>query len=162
MRNRLMAVVESKRKRADELVFDIGDTVRVTMRIVEGSRERLQKFEGTVIARRGQGLDETFVVRRLVGDQGVERTFPLHSPNVVAIEAIRHGRVRRCKLYFLRDKIGKARKLPERRISAEAKKQAAAARDEKARKQMEASETIAASRAERREPADAELTAGAT
>ena len=80
MRNPLLDVVENKYKRQNDLDFEIGDTVVVTIRIIEGEKERLQDYEGTVIARRGQGLDEMFTVRRIVADQGVERTFPIHSP----------------------------------------------------------------------------------
>jgi large subunit ribosomal protein L19 len=144
MRNPLFDVVENKYKRADELDFEIGDTVVVTIRIVEGGKERLQDFEGTVIARRGRGLDEMFTVRRIVADQGVERTFPIHSPKVVAIKTRRSGKVRRCKLYYLRERVGKSRRLRERRISAAQRRVAAEARAEKQRKLAEAAEVAAA------------------
>jgi large subunit ribosomal protein L19 len=91
-----------------------------------------------VIARRGTGLSEMFTVRRLVGDEGVERTFPIHSPKVVRITTVRRGKIRRCKLYYLRQRVGKARKLRERRVSAEAKKAAAEAKAAKARAEREA------------------------
>ena len=91
--------------------FSIGDTVRVDVNIREGERERIQQFEGTVIARKGSGVSETFTVRRVSYGVGVERVFPLHSPNVKAIQVVRRGRVRRAKLYYLRDRVGKAAKV---------------------------------------------------
>jgi large subunit ribosomal protein L19 len=133
MRNPLIQAVEKQYQRENALEFAVGDTVRVTIKIVEGNKERLQNFEGTVIARKGRALDEMFTVRRLVGDEGVERAFPIHSPKIVAIKVIRHGKIRRGKLYYLRARVGKARKLRERRISAEARKAAQEARAEKAR-----------------------------
>ena len=93
--------------------FSIGDTVRVDVNIREGERERIQVFEGTVIARKGSGVAETFTVRRVSYGVGVERVFPLHSPNVKDIKVIRRGRVRRAKLYYLRDRVGKAAKVKE-------------------------------------------------
>jgi len=93
--------------------FEIGDTVGVHCRIIEGDKERVQIFTGTVIARRGTGISETFIVRRIVNNEGVERTFPLHSPKVAEIDVVRHGKVRRAKLYFLRDRVGKATRLKE-------------------------------------------------
>ena len=87
--------------------FEIGDTVRVHNKIKEGEKERIQLFEGTVIARHGGGVSETFTVRRVHNGYGVEKTFPLHSPNVEKVDVIRRGAVRRAKLYYLRDKIGK-------------------------------------------------------
>ncbi len=94
-------------------VIEIGDTVKVHVKIREGDKERIQVFEGTVIARRGSGVSETFTVRRLSYGVGVERVFPLHSPNVAKVELVRHGRVRRSKLYYLRDRVGKAAKVKE-------------------------------------------------
>ena len=88
--------------------FSVGDTVRVSVNIREGERERIQQFEGTVIAKKGSGISETFTVRRVSYGVGVERVFPLHSPNVKAVEVVRMGRVRRAKLYYLRDRVGKA------------------------------------------------------
>jgi len=146
MRNPLFDVVEKQHRRSGELDFDIGDTVVVTIRIVEGGKERLQDFEGTVIARRGRGLDEMFTVRRIVANEGVERIFPIHSPRVAAIRVARSGKVRRCKLYFLRDRVGKARRLRERRISAEARRLAAEARAAKARALREAQEAVDAAK----------------
>ena len=93
--------------------FSIGDTVRVSVNIREGQRERIQNFEGTVIAKRGSGVSETFTVRRLSYGVGIERVFPLHSPNVVDVKVIRYGKVRRDKLYYLRDRVGKAEKVKE-------------------------------------------------
>ena len=103
--------------------FEIGDVVDVHCRIKEGNKERIQVFSGTVIARRGRGINETFTVRRLVGSEGVERIFPLHSPNVVDIKPLRSGKVRRAKLYFLRDRIGKARKLRKKNVTKKVKTQ---------------------------------------
>ena len=93
--------------------IQIGDTVKVHNRIKEGSRERIQIFEGTVIARHGGGVTETFTVRRVSYGVGVEKIFPVHSPNVEKVEFVRHGKVRRAKLYYLRDKVGKKSKLKE-------------------------------------------------
>lgn len=93
--------------------FEVGDTVRVGVNIREGDKERVQAFEGTVIARKGSGISETFTVRRVSYGVGVERVFPIHSPNVKSVEVIRHGRVRRAKLYYLRDRVGKAAKVKE-------------------------------------------------
>ena len=93
--------------------FDIGDTVNVSVRIVEGDKERVQVFTGTVIARQGSGVSETFTVRRLVNNEGVERVFPIHSPKVAGVEVVRSGKVRRAKLYYLRDRVGKATRLKE-------------------------------------------------
>lgn len=148
MQHPLLDVVNSKFARKDDIHFEIGDTVVVTLRIVEGSKERLQDFEGTVIARRGAGLDESFTVRKIVADQGVERTFPIHSPKIVSVKTKRSGKVRRCKLYYLRDRVGKARKLRERRISAAQRKAAEEARAEKQRKLAEAAEVAAAAKQE--------------
>ncbi len=93
--------------------FKIGDTVKISVKIREGERERIQMFEGTVIARKGSGIAETFTVRRVSYGVGVERVFPIHSPNVVDVKVIRNGRVRRSKLYYLRDRVGKAAKVKE-------------------------------------------------
>lgn len=93
--------------------FRVGDTVRISVNIREGERERIQMFEGTVIARKGSGVSETFTVRRVSYGVGVERVFPVHSPNVKDITVVRHGKVRRSKLYYLRDRVGKAAKVKE-------------------------------------------------
>ncbi len=95
--------------------FQPGDTVRVHVKVVEGGRERIQVFEGTVIKRQGEGLRETFTVRRISYGVGVERTFPVHSPRIAKLEVVRKGRVRRAKLYYLRDRVGKAARIRERR-----------------------------------------------
>ena len=94
--------------------FEVGDSIVVHNKIKEGSRERIQMFEGTVIARHGGGISETFTVRRVAYGVGVEKTFPLHSPNVADIDVIRYGKVRRAKLYYLRDRVGKASKVKEK------------------------------------------------
>jgi len=113
MADMLEKVVEDQLKK-DPPQFRVGDTVDVHVKIVEGDRERIQVFNGTVIARKGRGINETFVVRRIVNNEGVERVFPLHSPSVVDIAVKRSGYTRRSKLYFLRDRIGKATRLREK------------------------------------------------
>ncbi len=95
-------------------VINIGDTVRVHNRIKEGNRERIQMFEGPVIAKHGGGISETFTVRRVSYGCGIEKTFPIHSPNVAKVDVIRVGKVRRAKLYYLRDRVGKASKVKEK------------------------------------------------
>lgn len=95
--------------------FEIGDTVEVHTKILEGDKERIQVFAGTVIARAGRGIEETFTVRRIVAGEGVERKFPIHSPRVAKVEVKRSSVVRRAKLYYLRDRVGKATRLKERR-----------------------------------------------
>ncbi|HEY3226638.1 MAG TPA: 50S ribosomal protein L19 [Planctomycetota bacterium] len=100
--------------------FDVGDTVEVHVKIVEGDKERIQIFTGIVIARRHQGLSETFTVRRIVQGEGVERIFPIHSPRVAAIEVKKKGRVRRAKLHYLRERMGRATKVEERTGAIEA------------------------------------------
>lgn len=94
--------------------FNVGDTVKVDVQIKEGNRERIQVFEGTVIARKGSGIAETFTVRKISYGCGVERIFPMHSPSVKDVKVIRKGKVRRAKLYYLRDRVGKAAKVKER------------------------------------------------
>ena len=111
--NEIIRSIEAKQLRSDLPVIHVGDTVRVWVKVVEGTRERLQAFEGTVIAKRNGGVRETFTVRRVSYGIGVERTFPLHSPRVDRVEVIRHGKVRRAKLYYLRDRQGKAAKIKE-------------------------------------------------
>ena len=105
--------IEQAQLRTDRPEISIGDTVRVWVKVVEGNRERLQAFEGTVIAKRNGGIRETFTVRRVSYGIGVERTFPIHSPRVDRVEVIRHGKVRRAKLYYLRSLQGKAAKIKE-------------------------------------------------
>ena len=94
--------------------FHVGDTIRVHNKIKEGTRERIQLFEGTVVAKRGAGISETFTVRRVAYGCGVEKTFPIHSPNVDKVVVVRSGKVRRAKLYYLRDRVGKASKVKEK------------------------------------------------
>lgn len=120
MKNRLMALVEaSVVKKTDVPQFSIGDQVDVHQRILEGAKERIQVFSGTVIARKGEGSREMFIVRRIVQGEGVERTFPVHSPRIAKVEVKRTGRVRRAKLYYLRDRVGKATRLRERKPKGE-------------------------------------------
>jgi large subunit ribosomal protein L19 len=116
MKNRLLALVEGASVKKDVVEFRIGDQVDVHQRILEGTKERIQVFSGVVIARRGEGMRETFTVRRIVQGEGVERIFPLHSPKIAKIEVKRTGRVRRAKLYYLRKRVGKATRLRERRL----------------------------------------------
>ena len=105
--------IEAKQLRNDVPAIAIGDTVRVQVKVVEGKNERLQAFEGVVIAKRNGGIRETFTVRRVSYGIGVERTFPLHSPRVDSITVVRRGKVRRAKLYYLRNRVGKAAKVKE-------------------------------------------------
>jgi large subunit ribosomal protein L19 len=115
MSEQIMALVEKSSLKAEKPQFEIGDTVDVHTRILEGEKERIQIFNGVVIARRGAGTREMFTVRRIVAGEGVERKFPLHSPKIAKVEVKRSGVVRRAKLYFLRDRVGKAVRLRERR-----------------------------------------------
>jgi large subunit ribosomal protein L19 len=115
----LIREAEAAQLRTDRPYFRPGDTVRVSVRIIEGNKERIQNFEGVVIARRGSGISETFTVRRVSFNVGMERIFPLHSPRVEEIKVVRRGRVRRAKLYYLRDLRGKKARLTERRVSAD-------------------------------------------
>lgn len=115
----LLKQVEEACFRKTPLSFDVGDTVDVHTRILEGDKERIQLFSGVVIARRGSGTREMFTVRRIVSGEGVERTFPFHSPKVAEVVVKRRARVRRAKLYFLRDRIGKATRLVERRLKVD-------------------------------------------
>ena len=110
----LLDAVEGKSLKQKIPHFEIGDTIDVRCSIKEGDKERIQIFTGTVIARRGRGISETFTVRRIVDNEGVERIFPLHSPNVVNIKPVRSGRTRRAKLYYLRKRTGKAVRLAHR------------------------------------------------
>ncbi|MGI6406872.1 MAG: 50S ribosomal protein L19 [Syntrophaceticus sp.] len=110
-----MKFVEQDYLKKDIPDFRSGDTVRVHVRVIEGGRERIQVFEGTVIRRRGSGLNETFTVRRVTHGVGVERTFPVHSPRLAKIEVMRKGRVRRARLYYLRKRVGKAARIRERK-----------------------------------------------
>ena len=130
MQNRLMTVVEQTTMKATVPAFDIGDTVDVHVRILEGDKERIQVFNGVVIGRSGGGSREMFTVRRIVQGEGVERKFPLHSPRIADIVIKRSGKVRRAKLYYLRQRSGKAVRLKER-FSATATAEAKAAKTER-------------------------------
>ena len=109
----ILKELEQEQLKTDIVPFNVGDTIKVYAKVVEGSRERLQMFEGTVIKRQNGGVRETFTVRRIASGVGVERTWPLHSPRVDRIEVVRRGIVRRAKLYYLRNRVGKAAKVKE-------------------------------------------------
>ena len=111
----IIDAIENEGMRTDLPAFNIGDTVKVFVKVVEGNRERLQGFEGVVITRKNGGVRETFTVRRVSFGVGVERTFPLHSPKIDHIDIIRKGDVRRAKLYFLRERSGKSAKIKEKK-----------------------------------------------
>ncbi len=111
----LSDAIERELIRTDLPSFGPGDTVKVNVRVVEGNRERVQTFQGVVIRRRGGGVRETFTVRKISFGVGVERTFPLHSPSIASIEVVSRGAVRRSKLYYLRDRVGKAARIKEKR-----------------------------------------------
>ena len=115
MKNRLMSLAEASSIKKDVADFAVGDQVEVHQRILEGQKERIQVFSGVVIGRRGDGTREMFTVRRIVQGEGVERIFPIHSPKIAKIEVKRTGKVRRAKLYYLRDRVGKATRLRERK-----------------------------------------------
>ena len=109
----LMQAFTEKYKKAEPPVVAVGDTVRVHLKVKEGNRERIQVFEGTVIAKKHGGIEETFAVRRVSYGVGVEKVFPVHAPSIEKIELVRHGKVRRAKLYYLRNRVGKAAKVKE-------------------------------------------------
>lgn len=109
----LMQAFTEKYKKAEPPVVAVGDTVRVHLKVKEGNRERIQVFEGTVIAKKHGGIKETFTVRRVSYGVGVEKVFPVHAPSIEKIELVRHGKVRRAKLYYLRSRVGKAAKVKE-------------------------------------------------
>ncbi|MFU0801274.1 MAG: 50S ribosomal protein L19 [Xylanivirga thermophila] len=111
-----ISLIEKEQLKKDIPDFNVGDTVRVDVKVVEGSRERLQAFEGVVIKRQGGGVRESFTVRRVSYGVGIERTFLLHSPKVDKIQVLRKGKVRRAKLFYLRDRVGKAAKVKEKSI----------------------------------------------
>lgn len=113
MNRGVIASIEKEYMKAEVPVFNVGDTVNVFVKVVEGGRERLQAFEGVVMAKKNGGVRESFTVRRVSFGVGVERTFPLHSPRISKIEVIKHGKVRRAKLYYLRKLSGKAAKIKE-------------------------------------------------
>ena len=110
----LIKELESQQMKAEKPVANVGDTVRVHVKIKEGSRERIQVFEGTVIAKKHGGIEETVTVRRVSYGIGVEKVFPVHSPSIDHFEVVRNGKVRRAKLYYLRDRVGKAAKVKEK------------------------------------------------
>ena len=111
--NEIIRAIEKEQIREDLTQFNIGDTIKVHVRIKEGNRERIQMFEGTVIKRQNGGLRETFTVRRVAYGVGVERTFPINAPIIDKIDVVRRGKVRRAKLFYLRDRVGKAAKVKE-------------------------------------------------
>ena len=111
--NPILQAFTNEQLKTEVPVLNVGDTVRIHNRIKEGNRERIQLFEGTIIAKNGGGISETFTVRRVTYGCGVEKTFPVHSPNVEKVEVIRRGKVRRAKLYYLRDRVGKSSKVKE-------------------------------------------------
>jgi large subunit ribosomal protein L19 len=110
----IIKAIEQEQLRTDLPVLSIGDFIKVHLKVKEGARERLQVFEGTVIAKKGSGLRETFTVRRVSYGVGVERILPVHSPKIDHIDVVRKGKIRRAKLYFLRDRVGKASKIKEK------------------------------------------------
>ena len=110
----IIRAIEQQQIKQDVPEFNVGDNVKVHYRITEGNRERIQVFQGDVIRRQGESVRETFTVRKISFSIGVERTFPVHSPKIDKIEVVRHGDVRRAKLYYLRDKVGKAAKIKEK------------------------------------------------
>lgn len=110
----IIDVIEKEQLKKDVSRFNVGDTVKVHVKVVEGKRERIQIFEGVVLKKQNGGVKETFTVRKISYGVGVERTFPLHSPRIDRIEVVRKGKVRRAKLYYLRDRVGKAAKVKER------------------------------------------------
>ena len=110
----LMKALTSQYMKEELPQFNVGDTVRVHVKVKEGSRERVQVFEGTVIGRKHGGIEESFTVRRLSYGVGCEKVFPIHAPNIVKVEVVRKGKVRRAKLYYLRDRLGKAAKVKEK------------------------------------------------
>src|SRR5512146_2175447 len=127
MSHKLIEAAEAACRKSKVPSFRIGDTVTVSVRIVEGDKERLQPYTGVVIGRRGKGMGEMFTVRRIVNNEGVERIFPLHSPKVAGIDVVRSGRVRRAKLYYLRDRVGKSRRLRDRKRTARTEESSEAA-----------------------------------
>src|SRR6516162_2275551 len=153
MQNRLMELVEQSSMKPEVPKFEIGDTVDVHVRILEGEKERIQIFNGVVIARSGTKTREMFVVRRIVQGEGVERKFPLHSPRIADIVVKRSGKVRRAKLYYLRERSGKAVRLKERfpagkAAAAEARAAKAERRATRAAAKKAKAEAAAASKAE--------------
>ena len=113
--NNVIRAIEKENMREDLPILKVGDTVKVYVKVIEGTRERLQSCEGYIIAKKGGGIRESITVRRVSFGIGIERTFPLHSPKIAKIEKVRSNRVRRAKLYYLRDRVGKSAKLKEKR-----------------------------------------------
>ena len=144
MSQELMNKAVAKSIKTEVPEFRIGDTVKVNVRIVEGDKERIQAFMGVVIAKRGGGIHETFTVRRIVNNEGVERVFPIHSPRVASVEVVRSGKTRRAKLYFLRDRVGKATRLKEVRPPTKAQRTAAEAAASEVETEPKAEETTEA------------------
>ena len=132
MTNRIIESVEQPHLKKEVPQFQVGDTVDVATRIIEGEKERIQIFSGTVIMKKGRGMNETFTVRRIVNNEGVERIFPINSPFISKVTVRRSGETRRAKLFYLRDRIGKATRLAEvRKVKKEETPKAAAAHSEK-------------------------------
>ena len=119
MSDAILAAVQNAQLKSDVPTLRVGDTVDVHVKIIEGAKERIQVFTGVVIKMQGGGLERTITVRRIVSNEGVERTFPIHSPRIATIEVVRQGHVRRAKLYYLRDRVGKKRRLRDRRRGLE-------------------------------------------
>ena len=113
MNNNLVAQITKSQIRTDLPKFVTGDTIKVNVRIIEGGKSRIQVFQGVVIARRGSGVGDTFIVRKMSAGVGVERTFPVNSPSIASVEVLKHGKVRRKKIYFLRNRSGKSARLKE-------------------------------------------------
>ena len=109
----ILNAITKEQLKADLPALQVGDTVKVHIKVKEGNRERIQIFEGTIIAKKHGGISETITVRRIASGVGVEKVFPVHSPNIDKFEVVRHGKVRRAKLYYLRDRVGKAAKVKE-------------------------------------------------
>ncbi|MDO4550368.1 MAG: 50S ribosomal protein L19 [Planctomycetia bacterium] len=146
MSQQIMNLVEKACMKKEKPSFEIGDTVNVHCRIIEGDKERIQVFTGVVIAMSGSGSREMFTVRRIVQGEGVERKFPLHSPKVAKVEVVRSAKVRRAKLFFLRDRVGKATRLEERRVTV---KKTADAAEVKAPKKLRGRAKSKAAKAEK-------------
>lgn len=121
--------IENEQLRKDALTLNIGDTVKVYNKIKEGNKERIQVFEGTIIKKQRGGSNETFTVRRVAYGTGVEKTFPVHSPRIEKVEVVRHGKARRAKLYYLRDRVGKATRVKEDVLATNKAKEAAENKD---------------------------------
>lgn len=143
--------IEAAQLKAERPNVNVGDTVDVHVRIIEGTKERIQVFSGVIMKIQGRGLTETITVRRIVANEGVERVLPLHSPRIAKIEVKRHGHTRRARLYYLRDRVGKKRRLRDRRrglahavVATSGKKKAAAKAAQVAAAQAEGAEAVAA------------------